>query len=167
MLDVACCDTERALESNCDRMGICPCKPNFSGPRCESCATGYFGPKCEHKVRISPGTVHDNQGYVEVLSPSAWNGLAKWRPYSGHPSHWNHQRADLVCKTLGFKSGLKGWSRTHCRHTYPYMAPCYNQYKPPYVNCGSSATSLSECSIATYNNNGYAAFATIECTKNI
>merc|ERR1719300_1984624 len=95
----ACCDTERALDDNCDRFGLCQCKPNFSGSKCESCAIGFFGPKCEHQVRISPGTVHDNQGYVEVLSPNGYGGSKGiWRPY--YYSQWDHRRANMVCKTL-------------------------------------------------------------------
>jgi len=162
----ACCDTERALDDNCDRFGLCQCKPNFSGSKCESCAIGFFGPKCEHQVRISPGTVYDNQGYVEVLSARGYGRSSRivWRPCSGYK--WNTRIADMVCKTLGFKKGVKGSTAKHCHSHYPYLAPCWNVYMPTYFSCNSSASSLSECTIDYYNANNYGSFANIECKKN-
>ena len=47
------CDCHDEGTISCDKQtGICNCKSNFKGHRCDVCAAGYFGPDCQSKPKI-------------------------------------------------------------------------------------------------------------------
>ena len=41
------CHQDGSVDGNCDKAGKCSCKPDFDGDKCNTCAKGYFGEKCE------------------------------------------------------------------------------------------------------------------------
>ena len=45
------CNTLGSSNSLCDSKGVCTCKENISGDKCNECKNGYFGfPNCEGKT---------------------------------------------------------------------------------------------------------------------
>ena len=41
------CHQDGSVDGNCNDTGKCVCKPDFDGDKCNTCAKGYFGEKCE------------------------------------------------------------------------------------------------------------------------
>lgn len=49
MCSLCACNQQGTTEEICskDNGGVCFCKPNFTGEKCDKCAPGFFGPQCE------------------------------------------------------------------------------------------------------------------------
>ncbi|KAK3546887.1 hypothetical protein QTP86_003815 [Hemibagrus guttatus] len=57
---VCTCDPRTSIDSSCNAAGQCHCKPNYSGPRCESCTPGYYSyPTCSRCECNTAGTVSE------------------------------------------------------------------------------------------------------------
>jgi laminin alpha 3/5 len=51
MCSLCNCNQQGTTEEICskDLSGVCLCKPNYTGERCDRCAEGFFGPQCERE----------------------------------------------------------------------------------------------------------------------
>jgi hypothetical protein len=50
MCTLCACNQQGTTEEICSKdQGVCFCKPNFAGDKCDRCAPGFFGPQCERK----------------------------------------------------------------------------------------------------------------------
>lgn len=66
------CDPRTSLDSSCSELDQCNCRPNYSGPRCQQCAPGYYSyPSCTRKSMTVISAVWSNGILSLNLSVSA------------------------------------------------------------------------------------------------
>ncbi|KAF4524713.1 hypothetical protein B566_EDAN013948, partial [Ephemera danica] len=56
------CHSAGSQGAQCDgRTGVCPCRPGFSAPKCDSCMPGFYGfPRCRPCECHVPGTMQSS-----------------------------------------------------------------------------------------------------------
>jgi len=139
----------------CNRDGQCECQRGFTGIKCNSCLSGYFGNDCKNQIRLQGGDSR-RYGYIQVLT----NLSSEWKSITG--TNFDSKKADLICKALGFPKGHQNkYQRSRGNNWTPYRHIEY----PTQIQCNSQAVELKDCAISTYSDSSHSYYAEVECKE--
>lgn len=113
--EVCGCSSVGTLPEVCDASGHCLCKPEFDGPRCEQCKSGFHSyPNCQGRYPPSRPHAHARRGatWALFLAASPVFPVCTCDP---------HTSLDISCTTSG-----------HCRCQPNYSGASCDQCAPGY-----------------------------------
>ncbi len=120
-VDGVCCDTAcNGANMSCTlekHAGLCFCKGNFAGDKCDNCKANYFGQDCSQKAACLHGAPNDGlngDGHCKACFGS-WSGID-----CDIPSSCPHGTASTGLNGTGkCRSCDDGWVGTNCDEEVP------------------------------------------------